>query len=67
MAEKVDLLLGLFAGFIIGSLVGIWLTRVGFLKAETTQPQPQQKQYGVQYQYDEQGRLKQVLPVPIPG
>jgi len=64
LPDKVDLLLGLFAGFVIGFLVGMYLTRTGVLAAPSAAP----KQYGVQYQYDkETGRLVQVLPVPVPG
>jgi hypothetical protein len=54
----------LFAGFVIGFLVGMYLTRTGVLAAQPATA----KQYGVQYQYDkETGRLVQVLPVPVPG
>jgi hypothetical protein len=65
LPDKTDLLLGLFAGFVIGFLVGIYLARAGVLGAPSTAAP---KQYGVQYQYDkETGRLVQVLPVPVPG
>jgi len=65
LADKADLVLGLFAGFVIGFLIGMYLTRAGVLAAAPTTAAP--KQYGVQYQYDEKGNLKQVLPVPVPG
>ena len=60
MPDKADLLLGLFAGFVIGFLVGMYLTRTGALAA-------QPKQYGVKYNYDAQGRLTEVVPIPVPG
>ncbi|MEM2385416.1 MAG: hypothetical protein QXO67_00385 [Candidatus Bathyarchaeia archaeon] len=63
MADRADLLLGLFAGFIIGLLVGTWLFKAGILAAQPAQP----KQYGVRYEYDEKGRLTNVIPVPVPG
>jgi len=65
MADKSDLVLGLFAGFILGFLIGTWLTKSGLLGGLTAQPTP--KQYGVKYNYDEKGRLTEVLPVPTPG
>lgn len=61
MVNRADLMLGLFAGFVIGLLVGVWLFKAGIL---ATQPA---KQYGVRYEYDEKGRLTNVIPVPVPG
>jgi hypothetical protein len=66
LTDKVDLVLGLFAGFVIGFLIGVYLTRAGVLAA-TTPTTAASKQYGVQYQYDEKGNIKQVLPVSVPG
>lgn len=63
MADKSDLVLGLFAGFIIGFLIGTWLTKSGYLGLAQVQPA---KQYGVKYEY-ENGKLAAVLPVPVPG
>lgn len=65
MTDKSDLVLGLFAGFVIGFLIGTWLTKSGYLGLAQAQVQPA-KEYGVQYQYDEKGNIKQVLPIPIP-
>lgn len=64
MADKSDLVLGLFAGFVIGFLIATWLTKTGILAAPTPTTK---KEYGVKYEYDAQGRLTTVLPVPVPG
>ena len=65
MPDKSDLVLGLFAGFILGFLIGTWLTKSGFLGGLGVQPTP--KQYGVKYEYNQNGKLIAVLPVPTPG
>jgi len=65
MADKSDLVLGLFAGFILGFLIGTWLTKSGLLGGLTA-AQPTPKQYGVKYEYED-GKLVAVLPVPVPG
>ena len=64
MTDKADLVLGLFAGFVIGFLIGMYLTKAGILAPAAAAPS---KQYGVKYEYSADGKLIAVLPVPIPG
>jgi len=55
----------LFVGFIVGFLIGMYLTRTGAIGGVTAAA-PRKVVYGVEYQYDEKGNIRRVLPVPVP-